>query len=193
MSGTRAQAVHVGEVLPARAIAVIDRVLEHHATQLGRDFAGYRNHVYRVATICALLSSPHDDADVDKIAIAAVFHDLGIWSAGTFDYLPPSIGLLTDYLASHHRSAWHAELTAMIREHHKLSAVHDAPGTLVEPFRRADLVDLSGGAFRFGLPWSAVRALYKTWPDAGFHATLARLSLRRLVAHPLNPLPMVHW
>ena len=36
------------------------------------------------------LGAPDEDA-VDKIAIAGVFHDLGIWTDGTFDYLAPSV------------------------------------------------------------------------------------------------------
>jgi HD superfamily phosphodiesterase len=31
--------------------------------------------------------------DLEKIAAAAVFHDLGIWTDRTFDYIAPSIAL----------------------------------------------------------------------------------------------------
>ena len=30
-------------------------------------------------------------SDIEKIAVAAAFHDLGIWTNKTFDYIPPSI------------------------------------------------------------------------------------------------------
>jgi hypothetical protein len=70
-------------------------VLETHAAALGGDFKAYRNHAYRVVNLCVALSSGHQ---VEKIAIAAAFHDLGIWTDGTFDYLQPSVKLASDYL-----------------------------------------------------------------------------------------------
>ena len=78
-------------------LRVLEDVLLAHAPQLGADLPGYRNHAYRVANLCAALRPPDPDSR-DRIAIAAAFHDLGIWTADTFDYLPPSIELATDYL-----------------------------------------------------------------------------------------------
>jgi hypothetical protein len=34
-----------------------------------------------------------DRVDLEKIAVAAVFHDLGIWTNKTFDYIAPSVAL----------------------------------------------------------------------------------------------------
>ena len=70
----------------------LDRVLEKHAVELGRDLTAYRNHTYRVLNLCVALA-PCADAALEKVALAAAFHDLGIWSARTFDYLQPSIEL----------------------------------------------------------------------------------------------------
>ena len=70
----------------------LDRVLETHAVELGADFTAYRNHTYRVVNFCAALAPCADDA-LEKVALAAAFHDLGIWTAHTFDYLQPSIEL----------------------------------------------------------------------------------------------------
>jgi hypothetical protein len=78
-------------------IATLDRVLETHATELGEDFTAYRNHAYRVANLCVALN-PGDSQVIEKIAIAAAFHDLGIWTARTFDYLAPSIELACSHL-----------------------------------------------------------------------------------------------
>ena len=173
--------------------ATLDTVLNAHAVALGGDFAGYRNHAYRVANLCLALS-PSDDADFrERIAIAAAFHDLGIWSASTFDYLKPSIQLASSHLARANRSIWAPEVETMILEHHKLSRYRRRPEWLAEPFRKADLIDLSKGTFRFGLPLAFVTALYEQWPDAGFHRRLVRLSFARLKTHPWNPLPMVRW
>jgi hypothetical protein len=81
----------------------------------------------------------------------------------------------------------------MIREHHKLRSYKNSPGWLVELFRRADLVDVSMGIFKFGLPSAYLSQLFAEWPSAGFHRRLVQLSLARARTHPWNPLPMLHW
>ena len=170
-------------------IAAIDEVLGAHAAALGGDFTGYRNHAYRVANLCLALA-PEAPGRVEKIALAAAFHDLGIWTDGTFDYLPPSIRLARAHLARVGRTEWDAEITAMISEHHKVTRAGGDPGSLVEPFRRADWIDVTRGLRTFGVPRSLLREVFATWPDAGFHWRLVRLSIHGLRSHPLNPLPM---
>src|SRR5919112_171994 len=85
-------------------VPTIDRILQIHAAELSRDFTAYRNHVYRVLNLCAALAE--ECADLEKIAVAAVFHDLGIWTNKTFDYIAPSVALAGDYLAAHGRAEW---------------------------------------------------------------------------------------
>lgn len=175
--------------MPLSDLPALDEVLHAHAGALGGDLAGYRNHAYRVASFCVALSAAAP-GQVETIAIAAAFHDLGIWTDGTFDYLPPSIRLARHYLARTGRMEREGEVTAMIANHHKLSRVRGAAGSLVEPFRRADWVDVTRGVRRFGLSRGLLREVFAAWPDAGFHRRLFQLSLRRLRTHPFNPLPM---
>ena len=170
-------------------IARLDEILEAHAAELGRDFTGYRNHAYRVANLCAALSS-RDPEPLQKIAIAAAFHDLGIWTDGTFDYLQPSIRLAGAHLAHSGQAEWTPEITAMILEHHKISAWRGEAHWLVEPFRRADWIDVTR-LRTFGLPRSLLREIFSTWPSAGFHKRLLQLEIARLRTHPWSPLPMV--
>ncbi len=54
----------------------IEQVLDSWRTKLGSDYATYRGHVYRVFNFCQALRQ--DPADTGKIAVAAVFHDLGV-------------------------------------------------------------------------------------------------------------------
>lgn len=173
-------------------LRLLDDILLAHAPELGADLPAYRNHAYRVANLCAALRPPDPDS-LDKIAIAAALHDLGIWTAGTFDYLPPSLELATDYLRSGGRPEWVPEITTMICEHHKVSAYRGEPDWLVEPFRRADWVDVSRGIVTWGVPRERVRQILSTWPNAGFHRRLAQLAFDRLRSHPLSPLPMLRW
>ncbi len=174
------------------AIPTIDDVLDEHAAEIGADRRGYGNHVYRVVNLCAAMAGTHGDR-LEKMAIAGVFHDLGIWTAGTFDYLAPSVELARLHLARRGLTRWAPEITAMILEHHKITAVAGDDLGLVEAFRRADWIDVSFGRRRFGLDRRVVAAVRGRWPDAGFHYRLVQLSARRLVTHPLSPLPMMRW
>lgn len=79
----------------------------------------------------------------------------------------------------------------MIGEHHKISAFRGDLGPLVECFRQADWIDVSMGLIRFGLERGVTREIFSTWPNAGFHRLLLKLSLKRFVTDPLTPLPMV--
>ena len=169
------------------SIPTIDDVLNDHAAALGGDFVAYRNHVYRVVNLCVEIAGR---SEVEKIAVAAVFHDLGIWTHGTFDYLAPSIALARDYLVGRGRENWIAEIEEMIAYHHKItSTIH--PDSLTEAFRRADWIDVTRGLRRFGMPRPFVTQLFATWPSAGFHWRLVTLTLDRFRRHPLTPLPMV--
>src|SRR5262245_11244412 len=66
------------------SIPIVDGVLDHYAAALGDDFIPYRNHVHRVVNLCLAVTGGRRD-DLEKIAIAAAFHDLGIWTDHTFD------------------------------------------------------------------------------------------------------------
>lgn len=167
-------------------------MLEAHAAELGDDFTAYRNHAYRVANLCAALN-PGDDASLEKIAIAAAFHDLGIWTAHTFDYLAPSIDLACAHLGCAGHEDWRAGVGGMIREHHKIRRYRGDESPLVEPFRQADWIDVSLGLLSFGLPRARLRAIFAQWPNAGFHKRLVQLTLREARRHPLRPLPVLKW
>jgi hypothetical protein len=173
-----------------KEIATLDALLNVHAAELGGDFTAYRNHTYRVVNLCVVLSS--DDSErLQKISIAAAFHDIGIWTDRTFDYLKPSVRLASAHLAHSGRAEWTPEITEMILEHHKISSSRSDPHWLVEPFRRADWVDVSRGLITFGLSRKFLGEILSAWPGAGFHKRLVQLSLERLRTHPWSPLPMV--
>ena len=169
-------------------IPAIDDVLSDHATALRDDFVSYRNHVYRIVNLGVAIVGP---GELEKIAVAAVFHDLGIWTHGTFDYLAPSIALARDYLVARAREDWIAEIEEMIADHHKITQSTADPHSLIEAFRRADWIDVTRGLRGFGIPRPFVARLFATWPSAGFHWRLLTLTGDRFRSHPLTPLPMV--
>lgn len=176
--------------LPLARIETIDALLDAHAAEIGRDMTLYRHHAYRVANLALFLAGTGGDT-VEKVAIAAALHDIGIWTERTFDYLDPSERVATAHLARTGRTAWTAEVVAMIAWHHKATPCREYPMWLVEPFRRADWIDVTRGAFAFGVPRRWIADLYRRWPGAGFHRRLVRLTLERARRHPLSPLPML--
>jgi HD domain len=159
---------------PLTRIATLDAVLDAHAQELAGDFVAYRNHTYRVANLCVALS-PHRPDTLEKIAIASAFHDLGIWTNHTFDYLQPSVSLATAYLRDVGKTSWTREIAEMVLEHHKILPYRREPRSLVEPFRRADWVDVSKGLVTFGVSRPLLREIFAVWPSAGFHKRLVQL------------------
>ena len=80
-----------------RDIAIVEDVLREHAGPLGRDAAGCT--IMSTASCPNLcLASARDEDAVDKVRDSrpGVPPDLGIWTDGTFDYLPPSVRLAVD-------------------------------------------------------------------------------------------------
>jgi hypothetical protein len=174
------------------SLPTVEEVLNHHASELGDDLIGYRNHVYRVVNLCVAIVGDRR-VELEKIAVAAVFHDLGIWTNHTFDYIAPSVAVAREYLAARGMAAWIPQIEAMIVDHHKVTPSRASPQSLVESFRRADWIDVTRGLRRFGLPRTFVAAVAATWPSAGFHRRLVELTIDRWRKHPLDPLPMVKW
>ena len=166
---------------------IVDEVLEAWQSALGDDFIAYKNHCYRVFNFYAALIAK-TPMNMDKGAIAIAFHDLGIWSHQTFDYLAPSEQLAREYLLKDRNTAWTDEVVAMINNHHKIRAYHSSP--LVEAMRKADWLDVSLGFVHFGLDKSLIQFVKEAFPNNGFHQLLAKNSAKHILKHPLNPLPM---
>src|SRR5688572_20310653 len=102
------------------SLPTVEEVLDDHASVLGHDLTGYRNHVYRVVNLCLTIAGD-SRVEVEKIAVAAVFHDLGIWTNNTFDYIAPSVTLAREHLAAQGMADWIPEIEAMIMDHHKVT------------------------------------------------------------------------
>lgn len=151
---------------------------------------GYRNHVYRMVNFCFALGN-FDADQKKKITIAGCFHDIGIWSAGTWDYLGPSIELANEYLRRSNLEEWQHEISAMIDLHHRIRRCE--AGSLIEIFRRGDLVDFSLGILRCGVPAEFIQAVKQEFPNKGFHRQLAAHACRWTIRHPLNPVPVLKW
>src|SRR5262249_15863254 len=177
------------------------RVLERHpfVDEMAARWGGalrasreaYSGHAYRVLNYArALIGTERHN---DELALAAAYHDLGIWSDRTFDYLGPS-QQRAEAFRREGAPIIDAELLALlIYDHHLLRR----PGTGIEPalrdaFRRADLVDVSRGTLRAGLSTAFVRGVANPFPYQGFEAVFVGPAGPWALRPPLRPLPMVH-
>lgn len=168
--------------------AIIEAVFDKYKHLIGKDFDRYKNHAYRVFLNCLL----YDDttANRQKYAIAAAFHDIGIWTAHTFDYLNPSVAAAESYLIESGKQEWLTEIAMMIQFHHKIKAYQGQYQQTVECFRKADWTDVSLGLLAFGQDGKKASQIRKTFPNCGFHLFLLRQAVANFLKHPLRPLPM---
>jgi HD domain len=142
-----------------RSLPLADEILDSHRQHAGGDDAGfdaYKAHAYRVVNFARALAPDEPDRD-DKLAVAAAFHDLAAFD--TLDYLVPSIEAQDAWLRQTGRDTLSDELALVVAEHHRLSGYGPTRphAPLVEAFRRADLIDLSQGLIRFGIPKTYIK------------------------------------
>ncbi len=171
----------------------LDALLAPYVAVLGPQAPAYRNHCQRVYALACLFAeragAPPDKVMLQSLTIASAFHDLGIWTAGSMEYLEPSRQLAEACLA---RLGWQAHqplVAAMIAQHHRLSPCPE--GGWVEFFRQADWADLTLGLRAPGLDPGQIASVRQLFPNAGFHAWLAKALLAYALRHPLAPLPML--
>lgn len=146
---------------------VIDHILDMNKVHLGRQFEIYQNHVYRVFILCQKIDNSPEN--IEKYAIASAFHDLGIWTDKTFDYLEPSMNQAKKYLIENNKEQCLEEILLMIDMHHKRSRYKGAYEGTVETFRRADWIDVTKGWMSFNISKVEIKELVNEYPIAGFH------------------------
>lgn len=173
-----------------RSDDLVEEILDTHRDHARGDdagYRGYRGHVYRVLNFARVLVPDGEQRDA-KLAVAAAFHDLDVFS--TLDYLIPSIRAQDAWLKQTGRETWAPELAVVVAEHHRFLTYRGEHAWLAEGFRRADLVDVSQGLIRFGISREYVRAVRDSF-DVGtfFTRVIPRMTGRHLRRHPLNPLP----
>lgn len=175
--------------------SLIDDVLDRYRTALGPHYPRYRGHVYRVYHYTRHMIRQHGgnpDRDDAAIALASAFHDLRFVTDGTPDYLPPSIESATEHLDSLGLVELAPTVGRMIGFHHKLTPYRAEDSSLVEPFRRADLVDLFAVP-GVGVPFALRREAQSSYPKCGFRGFVCRSLIVATLKRPWRPLPMLRW
>jgi hypothetical protein len=172
-------------------IPLLEKILSPFKDAMGKNYQGYRNHCYRVIHFCEEFY-PLEGTDFEKIVIAVAFHDLGLFTNKTIDYLSPSVALAEKYLKKMNKEGLIEEISLMIKLHHKIT-VYRGKHKLVEIFRKADLVDFSLGIVTSGISKETIREVKSKFPNCGFHKMLVLETIKWVPRHPLKPLPIFKW
>lgn len=173
-------------------IQLIEEILEQYKDVIGEDLDGYLNHARRMAIFTQRLKECSAE-ESQKIQIAAAFHDIGLWTGKTVDYIEPSLPPMRHYLSENGLSDWEKEITLMITEHHKIREYKGEYAPLVELFRKGDLIDFSFGTVKFGLDKAFIEEIRAKYPNNNFHKGLFHKWLGWMKKHPLRPGPMMKW
>lgn len=173
-------------------IPLLEAILAEWKTVIDKDFEGYKNHVYRMLNFCFFLHKATEE-EKQKLIISACFHDIGLWSDKTVDYLPPSIVLAQQYLQQNKLEHWSSEIELIIDMHHKLTEYKNNDFPLVEVFRKADLADFSLGLIKGNISKDYITQVKAAFPNAGFHKMLCKEQGKWLLKHPLTPFPILKW
>lgn len=169
---------------------LIEEILGPHQRALGERHDGVRNHAYRMLNFGRLFAPAEPFRD-ERIAIMAAFHDLPAFLDWHLeDYLERAAALADDYLEA---AEWCAEMRLMIENHHRIRPYRAPGGALVEATRRADWIDVSVGALRFGLPRDYLRQVDAAFPFRAAYRQALKSLAGYAVRHPLRPLPMLRW
>lgn len=72
---------------------LMDNILQDYENVIGKDLLPYKNHVYRminfVVALAKIAMRDLTEEQLQKVQIAAAFHDIGIWTKNTVDYIDP--------------------------------------------------------------------------------------------------------
>lgn len=156
----------------------LDSVLERHSKVIGSDAQAYRNHCLRVLSYTRFFLTRDYGFGEKELADAAAtlsyglaYHDIGLWTDNTLDYLQPSADRARKELAGV-KGIDVDTVAAIITEHHKVTPWEGKNAALVNAMRRGDWVDASLGVVRQGMPSGNIASANAALPNAGFHACL---------------------
>jgi len=153
----------------------VEELFARYETLVGKDFPGYRNHVYR--TITYAMHFLGQAAQHERLVEAAfVYHDIGLWTDHELAYLEPSEAVALTDNEKYGLGLDPDMLRAAIHWHHKIFPYTGPHSELIEACRKADWIDVSKGMLRKGLSRAQVDQVEAAFPNLGFHESLLRLA-----------------
>jgi len=171
------------ENLASEAIEVIsfndnvESTLEKYKKIIGDDIDGYRNHIYRVLSYT--MHFLHGERKyLPQIAVALVFHDIGLWTDSTLAYLEPS----SNRAVLEGKGKFNEDDMNLIKSivywHHKITSYDGPHADIVNAVRKSDWIDATMGVVTYGMPKLHINSVSQAIPNAGFHATLMNFGPR---------------
>jgi hypothetical protein len=160
-------------------VITTDSVIEEHLSRykdlLGKDYEGYRNHLYRVLSF-SLHFLRGDETYRDVIAAALVYHDIALWTDRTNAYIEPSRARARQDLKDIFLNEMPL-IEEIIEWHHKVTRFRGEHADVVNAVRKADWVDFTFGIVHYGLPRRHIATVRDAITEAGFHDTLNEFAL----------------
>lgn len=153
----------------------VEELLSRYRPQIGGDFDGYRNHVYRCITY-AMHFLNYSQEHMQIVETAFVYHDIGLWTDHELAYLEPSEAIAQKDNEKYHWGLDPEALRGAIHWHHKVFRYKGPHQDLIEACRKADWIDATKGWVRKGMSRSDIAKVESTFPNCGFHKTLLRLA-----------------
>jgi hypothetical protein len=153
----------------------VEELLARYKSQIGKDFPGYRNHVYRTITYAMYFLGNAEEHE-SLVETAFVYHDIGLWTDYELAYLEPSEAVA---IADNQKFKLGLDsdlLRGAIHWHHKIFPYTGPHREIIEACRKADWIDASKGMLRKGMSRAAIRDVEAAFPNLGFHNTLMRLA-----------------
>ena len=153
----------------------VEELFKRYEDLIGRDFPGYRNHVYR--TITYAMHFLGNAVEHERLVETAfVYHDIGLWTDHELAYLEPSEAVA---IADNQKLGLGLDpdlLRDAIHWHHKIFPYTGPHRDIIEACRKADWIDASKGMLRKGISRAAIREVEAAFPNLGFHNSLMRLA-----------------
>jgi hypothetical protein len=157
---------------------------------LGADYDGYKGHLYRVLTYTQHFRN-NDETYLPLIAIALVYHDIGLWTDAELAYLEPSIAQgHKDTIVQAYSPEEQRLFDDIIFWHHKITDFHGPHEDIVNAVRKADWIDANMGMISKGMPREHIAKVMLEIPTDGFHQTLGEFVTYRV--HGWN-IPKAAW
>ncbi|MDN2482932.1 phosphohydrolase [Vibrio agarivorans] len=153
----------------------VEMLFARYQELIGKDYEGYRNHVYRTITYAMHFLDNAEEYE-QIVETAFVYHDIGLWTDNELAYLEPSEAVALDDNESFNWGLDPDLLRGAIHWHHKITPYKGPNAKVIEACRKADWIDASKGMVRKGLSKETIQKVEAAFPNNGFHNTLLRLA-----------------
>ena len=128
----------------------VEELFARYESLIGRDFPGYRNHVYRAITYSMHFLGNAEEYE-RLVEAVFVYHDIGLWTDRELSYLEPSEAVAVADNEKFRFGLDSGLLRDAIHWHHKIFSYSGPNHEVIEACRKADWIDATKGMLRKGM------------------------------------------